>query len=135
MDKLYSKTALIAKTIFSVLLSPLFFILSFAMINDDTFLHIIFSALPIGCLFTIPFWMSLSKIKEYCLNGVRRYIMYDFVSCVIPAILGILFTEIIYTIIVQNVEGSGIFTLIFSAIFLIIAMIFWMMYIIFSRIK
>lgn len=135
MDKLYSKQSLILKAVICILLSPLYILLSSLLTIENGFLYIIISALPIGCIYTVPFWLSLINIRKYRMNRIGQYIVYDMVSCLFPGIIGILFTEIIYTVVNSTVEAAGVITLMFGMIFLLISGAFWLMYFLFSKIK
>lgn len=133
MNKLYSKSFLIVKAVFCVGLSPLYMIISSLLTVEDNFLYIIISAVPIGCLYTIPFWLSISYMRKFRVSGIAKYILYDAVYCLAPATLGVLFSEIVYSIVEKSFIASGIVTLIFSAIFILVSLIFWLFYRIFSH--
>ena len=135
MDKLYSKTALIYKAAFCVMLAPLYALFSMTIRIDDAFLYVIVSVLPIGCLYTLPFWPSLISIKKYRVSKIGKYILFDFLVCFLPALLGILFSEIITTLINGATLADGFATVIFFVIFSIVSLVFWLLYLVFSKIK
>ena len=91
--------------------------------------------MPAGCLFTIPFWISLKHIKKYRVTKLGRYILYDFAFCLIPAILSVLFLDIVSSVAIQDIASGGMTTILFSLIYTVIALIFWAMYLLFSRKK
>ena len=132
MDKIYSKQILIIKAVFCFLLSPLYSIFSYLINVDNVYIYVILSLMPIACIYTIPFWISLSYIKKYRVCKVRRYAYMDFVSVTLPSFAGVLTSEIVY--IVSNGKSvlDGIVTLMLSMIFILIAFAFWIMYYIFS---
>ena len=132
MDKLYSKQILILKAVCCFLLAPLSALLSFLISVDDSFVYILLSIVPIGCLYTIPFWATLSFVKKYRVARIGQYIVFDAVVCLIPAVFGALTFEIIFTVINGKTVSSGFVTLVFSFIFIIASAIFWLMYWIFS---
>ena len=135
IEKVYSKSAIIIKVIFSLMLAPMYVLFSSFMNIEDGFLHIILSVVPIACLYTLPYWVSLVYIKKYPSPSIGKYILFDSVSCLIPAFFGILITEIIITVINGKTLADGITTLIFTVIFAVISLIFWLLYFIFSKMK
>lgn len=132
MDKLYSKQILIIKAVFCFLLSPLYSIFSYLLNVENAFLYVVFSLMPIACIYTVPFWVSLSYIKKHRVYKIGKYIVYDLVSVTLPSFMGILFSEIFY--IFSNGKGDfdGILTVMFSLIFIIISGVFWLLYYMFS---
>ena len=135
IEKVYSKSAIIIKVIFSLMLAPMYVLFSSFMNIEDGFLYIILSVVPIACLYTLPYWVSLVYIKKYPSPSIGKYILFDFVSCLIPAFFGILIAEIIITVINGKTLADGITTLIFTVIFAVISLIFWLLYFIFSKMK
>ncbi len=133
MDKLYSKPILVIKAVFNVLLSPLYMILSSLLTLEDGFLYVLFSCVPIGCLFTIPFWFSLNHIRAYRVNRIGKYIRYDAVSCLFPATLGVVFSEIFTVISNGQTAVDGMASIVFGSVFVIVACVFWLLYCLFSH--
>ncbi len=117
------------------MLAPLYILLSYAINTEDGFLDIILSVIPIGCLYTVPFWISLGYIKKYRVEKPGKYIALDALVCLLPAIFGILFSEIIVTLVNGSTAADGFATVIFSALYLIVSLLFWLLYFVFSRIK
>ncbi len=132
MDKLYSKHSLIIKAVFCFLLSPLYSVFSYLINIENGFLYIVFSILPIACIFTVPFWLSLVYIKKHRVVMKRKYIVYDTVSVIIPSFFGVLASEIVQILSNGKTAADGIVTVMLSAIFVLIASAFWLAYYIFS---
>lgn len=88
--------------------------------------------MPIACIYTIPFWISLSYIKKYRVYKIGKYAVIDMFSITIPSFMGVLISEVIY--ILSNGKGplDGIVTAMLSIIFILIALVFWFMYYIYS---
>jgi len=128
MDKLYSKKALFIKSIGCLLLGPIYYVLALITGNDDIFLDIVVSILPVGCLYTIPFWFTLSYIKKYRSTGVKRAILFDFLCCFIPAFGGMLICEYVSILINGKGVADGFITLVFGTIFISISLLFWLFY-------
>lgn len=135
MDKLYSKQSLIYKAVFSMMLAPLYALISFVLNVEDGFLHILISIVPIGCLYTIPFWFSLVFVKKHRVQGIGKYILLDVFITLIPAIFGILLLEIITAVVNGSTIADGFATVIFTFMFLAVSAVFWIFYFVFSRIK
>lgn len=132
MDKLYSKQILILKAVCCLLLAPLYALLSRLLTIEDGFVYILVSIVPVMCVYCLPFWLSLSYIKKYRVSTIGIYVLWDAVVCLIPAFLGTLFYEIVFSIVNGRNVSDGFVTLIFTAIFCIISFIFWVLYFIFS---
>ena len=135
MDKLYSKRVLIYKAALCVILAPLYALLSVVVSSDNTILYLIVSCVPIGCVYTIPFWASLVHIKKYRVGKVGKYVLYDAVSCFLPAVFGFLALEIVTAIANGSTSADGFVTMIFFVIFSLLSALFWLMYLIYSKIK
>ncbi len=117
------------------MLSPLCILVSSMLDIQNPFMYVMTSLVPIGCLYTIPFWMSVSYFKKYRISSIKKYILMDLISCYLAATVGVLFSEIVYTVITRDTSVAGILTVIFSIIFLNISAIFWLMYFVLSRNK
>ena len=135
MHNLYSKNVLIFKAVFCVMLAPLYLLISSLIKIEDPFLYIILSILPIGCLYTIPFWFTILNFKRHRMDGVKKYIMFDLFCCLIPAFLGMLFADIVYTVTNGTFSSDGIITILFAFEFVFITSLFWLGYYIFYRVK
>ncbi len=131
MNKLYSKNALIIKAASCFMLSPLYLLIE----SLSIFYMLAHLVILVGCLYTIPFWLSASYLKKFRVKSIKKYILFDFLACYVPAFLGTLCTEVVYTIVTADTSFAGIYTVIFSIIFLFISLLFWFLYVILSRKK
>ena len=116
----------------SLLLAPLYALISNLITIEDGFLYILVSIIPIMCLYCIPFWISLLYLKKYRVTGIGSYILWDATVCFAPAAFGTLFYEIAVSVIHGRSVSDGFVTVIFTTIFLIIAFGFWVLYYLFS---
>ena len=132
MDKFYSKAALITKAVFCVCLSPLYIFISALLTIEDGFLYLICSINPVVCLYTVPFWISLRHIKKYPVFKIGKYAFLDLACCLTPAILGIVLTDVAFIMAFGNSHISGIMSLVFIVIYIMITLIFFALYFAFS---
>ena len=132
MDKLYSKQILIIKAVFCFLLSPLYSIFSYLINVDNAFIYVVLSLMPFACIYTVPFWVSLTYIKNHRVLKIGKYALWDLFSVTIPSFLGVLFSEVIYILTYGKSAFDGIVTLMLTVIFIIIALVFWLLYYMFS---
>ena len=132
MDKLYSKQILIIKAVFCFLLSPLYSIFSYLIEIENAFLYVVLSLMPIACVYTIPFWVTLTFIKKYRVSKISKYAIIDLLSVTVPSFMGVLTSEVIYIISNGTSQLDGIVTLMLSAVFVLIALVFWLLYYVFS---
>lgn len=135
MDKLYSKKALIIKAAFSFLVAPLCLILTDFSSVVDGFSFVILTVLTIGCFYTLPFWTSVFYLKKFRVKSIKMLVLWDSVACFVPAVIGILSFDFAYTLINGVNIASGIVSLIFISVFLIITLVFWACYLVLSKIK
>ncbi len=132
MDKYYSKAALTVKAVFCVCLSLLYMLLSALLNIEDGFLYLIASIFPVVCLYTVPYWVSLTYIKKYPVIKIGKYALLDALSCFVPAALSIVFIDIAYTVAYGVSNSSGMMSLIFIVIYLLITLVFSCLYFVFS---
>jgi hypothetical protein len=132
MDKLYSKQILIIKAVFCFLLSPLYSIFSYLIEVENAFLYVVLSLMPIACVYTIPFWVTLTFIKKYRVSKISKYAKIDLLSVTVQSFMGVLTSEVIYIISNGTSQLDGIVTLMLSAVFVLIALVFWLLYYVFS---
>lgn len=135
MDKLYSKTALAVKAVYCALLAPLYLIISTLISVTDSFLYVLLTVIPAGCLYTVPFWISVTYLHKYRVCGIKKYVLFDAVSCFLPAVLASLFVEIIYSVTVDMSAVSGIVTLIFTMVYFAVTILFWLVYLLLYKRK
>lgn len=135
MDKLYSKIALFIKAAFCLLVAPLCLILADYSAVGDGFSFVVLTVLTVGCFYTIPFWTSVFYLKKFRVKGIRKFVLWDALVCLIPAVIGILSYDFAYTLINGTTVASGIVSLIFIVVFLLITLVFWLFYFVLSKIK
>jgi hypothetical protein len=132
MDKLYSKISLVIKAVFCFILAPLYALLSSLITVEDNFLFILLAIIPVASLYTVPFWFSLERFKRFRVKLIGKYILFDTITCLLPAVFGILVSEVLHALINGRTVADGIVTVIFATIFVLISVIFWLLYYIFS---
>ena len=135
MDKLYSKRVIIYKAVLCALLAPLYALLSYSIPSDNFFLYLAVTTVPIGCIYTLPFWTTLNWIRKYRVEKIGKYMLLDFLLCLIPATFSFLLFEIITAILNGTTAADGFVTVIFFIVFIIISLVFWLLYFVFSRNK
>jgi hypothetical protein len=135
MDKLYSKTSLIIKAAFCLLIAPLCLVLADFSSVEDGFSFVVLTVLTVGCFFTLPFWTSAYYLKKYRTKSIKPFILWDAVVCLLPAVIGILSYDFAYTLINGTSLASGVVSLIFISVFVLITLVFWLFYFVLSKIK
>ncbi len=135
MNKLYSKTSLIIKAAFCLLIAPLCLVLTDFSKIDDGFSFVVLTVLTTGCFYTIPFWATVIYLKRFRVKRIKHFILWDMVVCLLPAIIGILIYDYSYTLINGTNLATGIISLIYISVFILIAVIFWILYFILFKIK
>ncbi|MBQ3002445.1 MAG: hypothetical protein IJD82_01810 [Clostridia bacterium] len=129
MDKYYSKKALILKAVYCFCL-PLFHQLVTA--HNVSLLWGFGSFVLIGCMYTVPMWISLIYMHRYPTYRIGRYVLFDLLFCFTPAVLG----SIVYEIASQFAYASalnGFYTLLLFFIFLSVSGVFWLLYMLVGR--
>ncbi len=135
MSKYYLKSALILKAIFCFLLAPIDLLIAGLLTVENNFMFVILSVLPVGCLYTVPFWLTLIELKKFRHNRVGPYILLDSGVCLVPAFFGALASDIFVTVANGRTNADGLTTIIFGVIFLLISLTFWLLYFVFSKRK
>lgn len=130
MDKLYSKRALLIKGTYCFFL-PLLHILVTSGELSQSLLWLFVSSVLLGCLYTVPFWLSLSCLRKS--SGTRktrvgRYIAWDAGCCLLPAVVSSLLYETGMFLFVEQSRLMGLYTLLLFFIFLLISGVFWFWY-------
>ncbi len=126
MEKLYSKKYLIAKASFCFVLPlahQLFTSGSLVLSLEWLFLSVVL----MGCLYTIPFWMTVSFLYRHHVSGIGRYILLDLGTCFAPAVISSILYEA-YSLMAHPSVLTGMYTLLISIILLLISGIFWLLY-------
>lgn len=114
-------------------LAPIHTIASLAINVENVILYVIVSVVPVACLYTIPFWISISYLNKYAASSIRKYIVFDALTCLLPAVSGILISEIVNTIMNGESFADGFITVIFAIIFTMVTLIAWGIYYLLSR--
>ncbi len=130
MDKLYSKRALLIKGVYCFFL-PLLHILATSGALAQSLGWLFVSSVLLGCLYTVPFWLSLSRLRKSCdTRGTRvgGYIAKDAGCCLLPAVLSALLYEIGMFLFAEQTSLTGLYTLLLFFIFLLISGVFWLWY-------
>ena len=123
---LSNKQMIIAKAIFAGIIPILtFFSLELLDYQLNMFAIGLFGA---GLLFTIPFYLTLAKIKKSPPEPVAKYIIIDFITITFVAVLSSLACDLVNIIRFGMQDFSGITTLLLSLIFLLINIVFAIMY-------
>jgi hypothetical protein len=91
--------------------------------------------MPIACMFTLPFWLTLVYVRKYPTGSIVKCVVLDATCNILPAFLAILLSEVIMAIAVEKTTAHGMITLIFLVLFLLIALLFWLLYFVFSKQK
>jgi hypothetical protein len=86
-------------------------------------------------MFTLPFWLTLIYVKKYPTGSICKYVVLDAASNILPAFFAILLSEVIMAVTVEKTAVHGMITLIFLVLFLLVALLFWLLYFVFSKIK
>ena len=123
MEKLYSKQALLLKGVFCFLLP-----LAHQLFAPDQLLWIFVSFVAVGCLYTIPFRLTLSKLSREGEKEVGKYVLLDLASCYAPAVTAALLYEAYVEMFVESAFQNGLYTLLLAIILLLISGIFWLLY-------
>ena len=123
MEKLYSKKALLVKG-FCCFFLPL----AQQLFVSDYLIWIFISFVAVGCLYTIPFRLTLSKLYKAGEKEIGKYILLDLASCYAPAVTAALLYEAYVEVFVQSAFQNGLYTLLLAIILLLISGIFWILY-------
>ena len=126
MEKLYSSKALFVKTSYCASLPLLYPLFEFGT-NADSFLALLFAFLTIGCLYTVPFWISVYSLSHNRGNDILRFVLLDLSFCYIPVIVSAIAVDTICEF-VSSSYLTGIFALLLIIILLLISGVFWILY-------
>ena len=128
MDRLYSPKSLFSKAAFCFFLPWVHQLITSGSLSSSV-LWLFASTVLIGCLYTIPFWISLVAVHRQRVVKIGRYVLMDLLCCFAPAVVASLAFEI-YTLFTSASDLAGLYTLLISAIFLLISGIFWLLYLV-----
>lgn len=133
MDRLYSRQSLIVKCVYCAFLPILTALVAAVTEIEDSFLYIVFSLLPLGCLYTVPFWLSLRILKKYRVSGLKRFLLLDALTCFVPVLLSSVLAETVTFLVTKEMQGLGITTLCVTVICLLVTLVFWCLYFAFYK--
>ncbi|OGO93235.1 MAG: hypothetical protein A2Y17_02600 [Clostridiales bacterium GWF2_38_85] len=126
-----SKHKSINKTvIIKVIIAALIPILTFIFLDLFDYTLNIFALVLCftGILFTIPFYITLAKIKKSPLEPIGKYVLFDFIEVTSVSILTSLVCDLVNVVRYGMKDFSGITTLLLGLIFIIINAVFAVIY-------
>lgn len=79
-------------------------------------------------LYLTPFVINLKTVRDYCIDRVSRFVLYDLLFVLAPAAFISVLTELIVTPFAEVRLADGIASLILIGILLVESLIFWLTY-------
>lgn len=79
-------------------------------------------------LYLTPFVINLKTVRDYCIDRVSRFVLYDLLFVLAPAAFISVLTELIVTPFAEVRLADGIASLILIGIMLVESLIFWLAY-------
>ena len=79
-------------------------------------------------LYLTPFVINLKTLRDYCIDRVSRFVLYDLLFVLAPAAFISVLTELIVTPFAEVRLADGIASLILIGILLVESLIFWLAY-------
>ncbi|MDD7671091.1 MAG: hypothetical protein PT943_07540 [Ruminococcus sp.] len=79
-------------------------------------------------LYLTPFVINLKTVRDYCIDRVSRFVLYDLLFVLAPAAFISVLTELIVTPFAEVRLADGIGSLILIGILLVESLIFWLAY-------
>ena len=79
-------------------------------------------------LYLTPFVINLKTVRDYCIDRVSRFVLYDLLFVLAPAAFISVLTELIVTPFAEVRHADGIASLILIGILLVESLIFWLAY-------
>ena len=79
-------------------------------------------------LYLTPFVINLKTVRDYCIDRVSRFVLYDLLFVLAPAAFISALTELIVTPFAEVRLADGIASLILIGILLVESLIFWLAY-------
>lgn len=79
-------------------------------------------------LYLTPFAINLKTVRDYCIDRVSRFVLYDLLFVLAPAAFISVLTELIVTPFAEVRLADGIASLILIGILLVESLIFWLAY-------
>ena len=77
-------------------------------------------------LYLTPFVINLKTVRDYCIDRVSRFVLYDLLFVLAPAAFISVLTELIVTPFAEVRLADGIASLILIGILLVESLIFWL---------
>lgn len=133
LKRLYGRRALLLKGAYCFFL-PLLHVLLTSGSLSDSLPWLFASTVLLGCLYTIPFWCTVSAIRK---AGKRlrllRFIALDAGICLLPAFASALVYETVLHLTENGSPLDGLYTLLLFFILLPISGLFWLLYVAANR--
>lgn len=79
-------------------------------------------------LYLTPFVINLKTVRDYCIDRVSRFVLYDLLFVLAPAAFISVLTELIVTPFAEVRLADGIASMILIGILLVESLIFWLAY-------
>lgn len=79
-------------------------------------------------LYLTPFVINLKTVRDYCIDRVSRFVLYDLLFVLAPAAFISVLTELIVAPFAEVRLADGIASLILIGILLVESLIFWLAY-------
>ena len=79
-------------------------------------------------LYLTPFVINLKTVRDYCIDRVSRFVLYDLLFVLAPAAFISVLTELIVTPFAEVRLADGLASLILIGILLVESLIFWLAY-------
>ena len=79
-------------------------------------------------LYLTPFVINMKTVRDYCIDRVSRFVLYDLLFVLAPAAFISVLTELIVTPFAEVRLADGIASLILIGILLVESLIFWLAY-------
>lgn len=79
-------------------------------------------------LYLTPFVINLKTVRDYCIDRVSRFVLYDLLFVLAPAAFISVLTELIVTPFAEVRLADGMASLILIGILLVESLIFWLAY-------
>ncbi len=128
MDRIYSKKALALKAVYCFLLPPVYLLLSSLITAEEPVLYVFLTFFPVGCAYTVPFWVTLSHIKKFPVKSIKAPVLYDLAFCLAPASLGAVLSEVVSVAVNGSDMADGFAAVALATIFALISGTFFLLY-------
>lgn len=79
-------------------------------------------------LYLTPFVINLKTVRDYCVDRVSRFILYDLLFVLAPAVFFSVLTELVVSPFAEIRLADGIASLILIGILIVESLIFWLAY-------